>query len=505
MNKIILFWFLLLVSSASVFATIREVNSESGLRDLSVCSNTDTITLKRDVRMSNESFSPLCPGGFRGVFDGGGHTISNLHISANMKHEKNIAFIAVLGESGVLRNLIFDNPTVTAEQNGNGGVLSASVAVAVGDLQGGLVENVHVISGTVSVQEGKNATGINAGGLVGTAESGNISESGGAIDVSHEGTGSVVVGGICGNVTGDVAFTSVTYDGDAPIAGATSNSNGISIRYGAITVNEKNSLKTAVIDGNYTEADTVKIPFDIMVNSVTLDRTFTQNVLSSIMLPFSISASKIGGATKIYKFNRVAQSDGIWKVKVGVVTDLVANTPYMVLPSANGQLTFNLDEPVNFNTTTGPETKSVVNGTWEFVGVYAYTYFGADFPDVDRVYGFAAEEANGFKPGDFVKAGIGADIPAMRAYLIHHRSSTPAYARALTKSAAGFNHGSALPDVIEIEVEDEDGTTLVMGKLNALTGEVSMDQWFDLKGRKLKARPTAPGNYYLKGKREIVK
>ena len=280
----------------------------------------------------------------------------------------------------------------------------------------------------------------------------------------------------------------------------------ITTTYGAVTITEESeNYATAEIEGAYTGDKTVEITENISVNSVTLNRSFTQNVLSSIMLPFSISASKIIGATKIYKFNRVAQSDGIWKVKVGVVTNLEANTPYMVLPSANGQLTFNLDEPVNFNTTTGPETKSVVNGTWEFVGVYAYTYFGADFPDVDRVYGFAAEEANGFKPGDFVKAGIGADIPAMRAYLIHHRSSTPAYARALTKSATGFNHSSVLPDVIEIEVEDEDGTTLVRGKLNTRTGEVRMDSWFDMKGRKLNTRPTSPGNYYLNGKHVIVK
>ena len=274
-----------------------------------------------------------------------------------------------------------------------------------------------------------------------------------------------------------------------------------SVQYGAVKIYTyaSDGRKEAVINGNYTGTDAVEISSDIPVNSVTLDRTFTKNVLSSLFLPFSISASQISGATKIYKFNRVAQNDeGIWKVKVSAVTDLTANTPYMVLPSDDGKLTFNIDEPVAFNTTTGPETHSVINGTWEFKGVYAHLDFDENFPDVSRVYGFASVAADGYKAGDFVKVGVGADIPAMRAYLVHH--SAP-----LQKSRAGVLGQSGLPDVIDIEVEDENGIVVQTGKLNTLTGEVRMDRWFDLKGRKLNSKPTVKGTYYKNGKRVIVK
>ena len=268
---------------------------------------------------------------------------------------------------------------------------------------------------------------------------------------------------------------------------------------GALTILTDEKGKRAVINGNYMGTDAVEITSNIPVNSVTLDRTFKQNVLSSLFLPFSISASKISGATKIYKFNRVAQNDeGIWKVKVSAVTDLTANTPYMVLPSADGKLTFNINEPVVFNTTTGPETHSVIKDTWEFKGVYAHLDFDENFPDVSRVYGFASVAADGYKAGDFVKVGVGADIPAMRAYLVHH--SAP-----LQKSRAGVLGQSGLPDVIDIEVEDENGIVVQTGKLNTVTGEVRMDRWFDLKGRRLNSKPTVKGTYYKNGKKVVVK
>ena len=269
---------------------------------------------------------------------------------------------------------------------------------------------------------------------------------------------------------------------------------------GAVTITEYgNGTAEAVINGNYTGTDAVDISTNVVVNSVTLDRTFKQNVLSSLFLPFSISASQISGATKIYKFNRVAQNDeGIWKVKVSAVTDLTANTPYMVLPSADGKLTFDIDEPVVFNTTTGPETHSVIKDTWEFKGVYAHLDFDENFPDVSRVYGFASVAADGYKAGDFVKVGVGADIPAMRAYLVHH--SAP-----LQKSSAGVHGQSVIPDVIEIEIEDENGIVVQTGKLNTVTGEVRMDRWFDLKGRRLNSKPTVKGTYYKNGKKAIIK
>ena len=75
----------------------------------------------------------------------------------------------------------------------------------------------------------------------------------------------------------------------------------------------------------------------------------------------------------------------------------------------------------------------------------------------------------------------------------------------LQKSSAGVLGQSVIPDVIEIEVEDETGLVVGTGKLNTVTGEVRMDRWFDLKGRKLNSKPTAKGVYYKNRKKAIIK
>lgn len=272
-----------------------------------------------------------------------------------------------------------------------------------------------------------------------------------------------------------------------------------SSKYGAVTIKEYADRTEAIIDGSYEGNVPVEIESDITVDRVTLNRTFTPSRIASIMLPFSVSASKISGVTKIYKFNRVAPNDeGVWTVRVGTVQELNANTPYMVLPSA-ASLSFNLDEPVVFNTTNG--TKSVIteDRMWEFRGVYVFTTFEDD-PNADRNYGFAKENANGAVIGQFTRGNTETKIGAMRGYMIHYREP-------LAKSASigGAAAPWILPEEILIEVEDEKGIVVETGKINSITGEVRMDRWFDLKGRKLNAKPTTQGTYYRNNSRVIIK
>jgi len=116
------------------------------------------------------------------------------------------------------------------------------------------------------------------------------------------------------------------------------------------------------------------------------------------------------------------------------------------------------------------------------------------------MYAFAGQNKDGAKVGQFKKIGTGVKAYPMQAYLIDHGGIT------LAKSATGsFGHNIALPDVIDIEIEDENGIVVETGKLNTVTGEVRMDRWFDLKGRKLNSKPTAKGTYYKNGKKAIIK
>ena len=99
-----------------------------------------------------------------------------------------------------------------------------------------------------------------------------------------------------------------------------------------------------------------------------------------------------------------------------------------------------------------------------------------------------------------MKIAEGAFINPMRAYLVYHKSA------AMQKSARGnFGSGIALPEELDIEIENENGIVVQTGTLNTVTGDVRMDRWFDLKGRRLNSRPTAKGTYYNNGKRVVIK
>jgi hypothetical protein len=101
-----------------------------------------------------------------------------------------------------------------------------------------------------------------------------------------------------------------------------------------------------------------------------------------------------------------------------------------------------------------------------------------------------------------VKIADGAHINPLRAYLVYHKSA----AAGMQKSASGNLGGNILlPDELDIEVENENGIVVQTGTLNTVTGEVRMDRWYDLKGRRLNSRPSVKGTYYKNGNKVIIK
>ena len=69
---------------------------------------------------------------------------------------------------------------------------------------------------------------------------------------------------------------------------------------------------------------------------------------------------------------------------------------------------------------------------------------------------------------------------------------------------------SSIPEALNVEIVDKDGSTTVIGKINTRTGEIrlnsrSVDRWFDLQGRVLNGKPGVKGRYLHNGKIEIVK
>lgn len=267
--------------------------------------------------------------------------------------------------------------------------------------------------------------------------------------------------------------------------------------YGAVTIQEnQDGTTTAVIDGVYTGSDATAITSDVTVNSVVLNRSFNVNKISTLYVPFKIAAADVVGAS-VYKFKTVVKSDvdGRWKFKVAVTDSVRPNTPYVVLPSAS-TVSFNIADSVTLNTTTQGEATS--NGHWDFIGTYAYISFV--FDKDNPVYLFANQEKDGAKLGQFVSIATGAYTNPMRAYLVYHKAD------ALAKSAGGNLGGNILlPDELDVEVENENGLVVETGVLNTVTGEVRMDHWFDMKGRRLNSKPSVKGIYYKNGKKIIIK
>lgn len=272
--------------------------------------------------------------------------------------------------------------------------------------------------------------------------------------------------------------------------------------FGAVTITEYSDKTVAEIDGNYTGEDIVEIASDIVVNSVTLNRKFNKNQISTLMLPFEIDAENVVGSP-VYKYKTMVRGDdGRWKFKITAATKIYANTPYVVLPTESNTLSFKIEKSVKFNTKTESNqlnSTETSEGTWEYKGVYAYTLF-ENHSDFGNIYVFANEPQNEIRAGQFVKAGTGSYANPMRAYLVLRQQ------KALAKSAGeGLNGGFLLPNEIDVEIDGANGETVQTGKLDMVTGEFRMDRWYDLKGRKLNSKPSVKGTYYKNGKKVIIK
>ena len=289
--------------------------------------------------------------------------------------------------------------------------------------------------------------------------------------------------------------------------------------FGAIQVYENcDGTKTAEIDGNSMKD--VPAIAGVDVNIVEYVRTFTVGKNSTIMLPFSIDTTKISGGS-FKEFAYVDESVPVARFYKDVENGIIkANTPYLFEPKAE-TLVFTLGE----NETVTLNTKDLVvpsceqneyGGKWEFRGVYSYV----NWPSGDKhVWGFVANsDPDPEKVGTFKRAGAGAYIKPMRAYLYNtqleeNQNQSQSYAPrpmmarpyASTETASIDNEpASGFMDVEFIDRKTEE--TTFIGVLKSTTREVkTIDSWFDLSGRKLNAKPTVKGIYYFNGKRVMVR
>ena len=271
------------------------------------------------------------------------------------------------------------------------------------------------------------------------------------------------------------------------------------VQYGGIKVTTyPDGTKSAEIDD--TSLETVEITEDVAVDTVSFSRVFSSGKMSTVMFPFSIGTSAVQGG-KFYELVTLGKVGTRWvaEAQEPEAGEIVANKPYLVMPSADGTLSFNLNGPVTFNTSNMQPT-SLGDG-WVFKGTYVYHKFTADDPELGSAYGFAATASNGVQVGQFVKAGSGAWIRPMRAYLVHNTATSATR----SVSARRLMDVSELPETIDLKITDGKGEVIGWAAVDTRTGEFRADRWFDLRGRRLNGKPTTKGTYYNNGRKVIIK
>ena len=304
-----------------------------------------------------------------------------------------------------------------------------------------------------------------------------------------------------GNITANNSI--LTLFGNINLAGGTVTATNITAQRGLVK-----------LAGN-TSLNTLNIPTDVTVNSISLDRTFTAGKTATLMLPLSMSVSDISGGS-FYTFGGVKKDNGQWVAIMNQLTDsLTANTPYLVMPTETS-LTFNVsDNGVTLNTTGGGNGQTADPGShWTFKGTYDYMKWTTDTEDPDysteradeigKVYGFAgvANPENSIDVGDFVKVANGARIRPMSAYLMWNDTKNAVPLRGINLSGAA----QELPNRIMVRLVGIDGTLTGIGTLDTQTGQISFDAdgWYTLDGIRLEGEPIKSGIYINNGKKIVI-
>lgn len=136
------------------------------------------------------------------------------------------------------------------------------------------------------------------------------------------------------------------HTGIASTLAGTATINAATVNYGclAVTVTSATDVSLTIGESDGTSEQDITIPADIDVNSITMQRTFTPGKAATVMLPFDIAVSKVGGGT-FYSFIGVDKSGAQWDVVMQEVNriggTLQAHTPYLFMPSAE-TMTFTL-------------------------------------------------------------------------------------------------------------------------------------------------------------------
>ena len=320
------------------------------------------------------------------------------------------------------------------------------------------------------------------------------------------------------NLTGPSTTDNVISSGNSVTFHATTGADGMttSIRLPVHVVKKSTSLSTTAIDiyedvedykvavitdGEYESSGAVSIPSAINVNAIIYNRTFAANTKETIVLPFSLPSGATTNA-KFYYLQKVVQKQNAcaWLATLKRVATPKANKPYAIIIPDATELTFDLNGGQAIFQTAQSAEQTDETGLWIFKGTYEYKVWGADDSELGLAYALAKEDGSNYVAGQFVKIGEGSTAAPMRAYMRKLNANVKLSPIGAGRPLAMGEVSSIenMPEVIDVELVDEDEKTTAIGRMNTVTGAIKIDRWFDLKGRSTNHKPTTKGAFFNK-------
>lgn len=204
---------------------------------------------------------------------------------------------------------------------------------------------------------------------------------------------------------------------------------------------------------------------------------------STIMLPADASEAD-ANIEAVFRPSAFHRNGDDCTLEAVSVESMNANEPYFIKlkdgVSGVTSFTFNTETEGGIVATGDAEHSIKLSGTcFSVTGVYSKKVWNSDS---DNDYGFAAGDGTGATAGQFVKVGSGVSLYPLRAYLTCHPGNVFAKVSADAEET--------LPEVIKVRFLDKNGDVLSIAKMNTRTGEFkTQNNYYDLKGRKLNAKP----------------
>lgn len=217
-------------------------------------------------------------------------------------------------------------------------------------------------------------------------------------------------------------------------------------------------------------------PYDFKARKVSFDRVFTAGQTATLFLPCTIPAAQAAKMGDFYRFERIQGSKAVFsEAETG---DILANTPFIFVPSASDALPDMVKVPVAKLPGDATSAESA-----NMVGTFKRIDWNVDMGDV---YCFAAqdEDSEEVVAGQFVRMASGSWVPPYRAYL-----KAPSSPSRLQVAVGGSQ-------------EDATGISEVTERNNYR--QMQDNKIYNMSGQRV-TRPTKGSLYIINGRKEVFK